>query len=289
MDVTGAVVGDVGEEPLSPTNQAAMAGAPAPVAPSAPPAAPSDDVQAQIEAQQQRQLELLSAIGEQGRGAQALGIPANTAALEAELRIVQGNIDRLRAEAEAAKTATEAAETARLESEDAARQSGFYVNLIESVIQDPKLEGVVGRIEGRVDPRGVGGAALFDEGEMNIIGKLEQLGGAAFLQAFESLKGGGQITQIEGEKATAAITRLNQRAVSPENYRAALEELRQVYANAQARARGQELPFPEINVEGASPATGGAQMPRITSDADYDALPSGAQFIDPDGVLRRKP
>jgi hypothetical protein len=256
MDATGAVVGDIGEEPISPTAQAAMAGAPTPVAPSAPPAAPSDDIQAQIEAEQQRQLELLAAINEQGRGAQALGIPANTAALEAELRIVQGNIDRLRSEAGAGEVAAKAAETARLESEDAARQSGYYVNLIESVIQDPKLEGIVGRIEGRVDPQGAFGAALFDEGEMNIIGKLEQLGGAAFLEAFESLKGGGQITEIEGQKATAAITRLGQRAVSPENYRAALEELRQVYANAQARARGQELPFPEINVEGAAPQNG---------------------------------
>jgi hypothetical protein len=146
------------------------------VAPSAPPAAPSNDIQAQIEAEQQRQLELLAAINEQGRGAQALGIPANTAALEAELRIVQGNIDRLRSEAGAGEVAAKAAETARLESEDAARQSGYYVNLIESVIQDPKLEGVVGRIEGRVDPQGAFGAALFDEGEMNIIGKLEQLG-----------------------------------------------------------------------------------------------------------------
>ena len=76
------------------------------------------------------------------------------------------------------------------------------------------------------------------------------------MQAFESLKGGGQITQIEGEKATAAITRIGERGVSPEAYRAALEELRQVYANAQARARGEELPFPEINVGQAAPATG---------------------------------
>jgi hypothetical protein len=218
--------------------------------------APTGDIDARIATEQQRQLELLSAISEQGRGSQALGIPANTAALEAELRIVQGNIDRLRSEAAAQGTATQEAETARLANEDDARQAGFYVNLIESVMQDPALEGVVGRIEGRADPMGAVGAALFDEAEMNVLSKIDQLGGAAFLQAFESLKGGGQITQIEGDKATQAITRLTRRAVSPENYRAALEELRQVYANAQARARGQELPFPEINVEGAAPQNG---------------------------------
>lgn len=37
----------------------------------------------------------------------------------------------------------------------------------------------------------------------------EQLGGKNFLQAFESLKGGGQITEVEGKKATDAIAALN--------------------------------------------------------------------------------
>lgn len=32
-----------------------------------------------------------------------------------------------------------------------------------------------------------------------------------------------------------------------------------------------------------------ANMSRVTTDADYDALPSGATFIDPNGVTRRKP
>jgi hypothetical protein len=34
---------------------------------------------------------------------------------------------------------------------------------------------------------------------------------------------------------------------------------------------------------------GSSRMRRVTSDADYNALPSGAEFIDPDGKLRRKP
>lgn len=55
--------------------------------------------------------------------------------------------------------------------------------------------------------------------------RAKQLEGQAFLQAFESLKGGGHITEIEGRKATEAIGRLDtsQRA---EDYRAALQELR---------------------------------------------------------------
>jgi hypothetical protein len=40
---------------------------------------------------------------------------------------------------------------------------------------------------------------------------------------------------------------------------------------------------------GGGGSDGGGQPRRITSDADFDALPSGAEFIDPDGVRRRKP
>lgn len=38
---------------------------------------------------------------------------------------------------------------------------------------------------------------------------LDQVKGGAFLQAYQSLRGGGQITEVEGKKATDAITRMN--------------------------------------------------------------------------------
>ena len=173
-------------------------------------------------------------------------------------RALESQRDRKLSEIETRTAAAIEADTARLAGEDKARQAGHYINIIESVMNDPALEGVVGYIEGQFDPQAGIGRRVFGEDERNVIAKLNQLGGAAFLQAFESLKGGGQITQIEGEKATEAITRIGERGVSPEAYRGALEELRQVYANAQARARGEELPFPEINVGQAAPATGGA-------------------------------
>jgi len=62
-----------------------------------------------------------------------------------------------------------------------------------------------------------------------------QLQGQAFLQAFESLKGGGQITEVEGQKAEAAIARLNS-AQSQEAYDAALRELRGTLEQARKRA-----------------------------------------------------
>jgi hypothetical protein len=86
--------------------------------------------------------------------------------------------------------------------------------------------------------------------------RVEQLQGQAFLQAFESLRGGGAITQIEGTKATDAIARLDA-SQSPEDYRAALNELKGILATAiqreQARMGGQQ-PAP-------APAPAAAQGP----------------------------
>lgn len=51
----------------------------------------------------------------------------------------------------------------------------------------------------------------------------EQLGGQVFLQAFNGLKGGGQITEVEGAKATNALIRL-QTAQSDKEFLDALED-----------------------------------------------------------------
>jgi len=51
----------------------------------------------------------------------------------------------------------------------------------------------------------------------------EEVTGQAFMQAYQILKGSGQITEIEGEKATAAITRMNLSQSEPEYKRAARE------------------------------------------------------------------
>lgn len=78
----------------------------------------------------------------------------------------------------------------------------------------------------------------------------EQIQGKAFLEAFNTLKGGGQITEKEGEKATEAITRLAQRKQSIAGAQAAIRDLRGVVgaavARAQSKARRDQAP------EGAS-------------------------------------
>lgn len=63
-----------------------------------------------------------------------------------------------------------------------------------------------------------------------------QLQGQSFLQAFESLKGGGQITEIEGKQATDAIARLQQTG-SEEGFLAALNDLEAVVRTGLQRAQ----------------------------------------------------
>ena len=68
---------------------------------------------------------------------------------------------------------------------------------------------------------------------------IDQIGGQAFLEAFESLKGGGQITEIEGQKATAAITRLGTQGIQPQAARQAAQELRDIVSRGVERAKAE--------------------------------------------------
>jgi hypothetical protein len=107
----------------------------------------------------------------------------------------------------------------------------------------------------------------------------------AFLDAFEALKGGGAITEKEGEKATAARTRMDL-AQSETEYMAAAREyqgvLKRGVENARARMQRSGGTAPTAATPEAS------ANPVIKSEAEYNALPSGATYIDPDGVSRRK-
>lgn len=59
--------------------------------------------------------------------------------------------------------------------------------------------------------------------EADFAARLEQIQGGAFLQAFESLRGGGQITETEGAKATSAYNRMSD-ATSEKEFRAAAKD-----------------------------------------------------------------
>jgi hypothetical protein len=119
-------------------------------------------------------------------------------------------------------------------------------------------------------------------------GILDQVKGNTFLQAFDSLRGAGAITETEGKAATAALTRLQTVAPSDKGYQSALDDtkrtLREILANARRRAGVEAVP--EANM---SPDIGVSRPPhQVNSKAEYDALPQGASYIAPDGSVRNK-
>jgi hypothetical protein len=86
----------------------------------------------------------------------------------------------------------------------------------------------------------------------DFMNRLDQLKGSSFLQAFETLKGGGQITEVEGQKATQAINRMNN-ATSEEEFMTAADELKGVISsgvrNIQKKANPSGMPNQVQNVE----------------------------------------
>ena len=110
-----------------------------------------------------------------------------------------------------------------------ASSTGAMIDSINGILDDPALESATGILS---MTQAIPGTPMYRFGT-----RVKQLQGQAFLQAFEGLKGGGQITEIEGTKATEAIGRLDS-AQSAEDYRGALNELKGILIDAINRPRG---------------------------------------------------
>jgi hypothetical protein len=104
------------------------------------------------------------------------------------------------------------------------------IGLIDTMLKHPGLDTAVGA-SSVWDPRNY--MAGTDATNFNVMRK--QLEGKAFLEAFESLKGAGQITEVEGTKATEAIARLST-AQSEDAYRSALTELKGILEQGKQRS-----------------------------------------------------
>ena len=98
------------------------------------------------------------------------------------------------------------------------------------------------------------GTSAYDFGR-----RLEQLQGVAFLQAFDSLRGAGAVSNREGEIAQAAIARIKA-GLSPSDLRKALDELRMIAEAAKEKglAAAQGRPAPAL--QEPSPQS---QQPRL--------------------------
>jgi hypothetical protein len=111
------------------------------------------------------------------------------------------------------------------------QKADYSIGLIDQMLAHPGLETAVG-LSGTLDPRNY--ISGTDATDFNV--RRKQLEGRAFLEAFDSLKGAGQITEIEGQKATEAIARLST-AQSEGSYKLALRELREILEVGKERAR----------------------------------------------------
>lgn len=138
---------------------------------------------------------------------------------------------------ESGKMMGEAQTQAKIDLPKVVAQGEETVKLVDDLLAAPGFKQAVGtsRVLG---VQNIPGTAAKD---FDI--RLDQLKGKQFLQAFESLKGGGQITEVEGRKATDAISRMNAAASEEEFTKAAREFqdiIRQGVERAKGRASGQQ-------------------------------------------------
>lgn len=153
-----------------------------------------------------------------------------------------------------------AAETAKAEGKNLGEARGALpqveasaneiLSSIDSLESDPYLDSMVGSVDSW--------RPNFSSDAARVQSKMDQIGGQSFLQAFNQLRGAGQITEVEGAKATAAMARLNA-AQNEQDYRAALRDLRGVVERAVTNARGR------ASGGGSVPAGGGVQRGTRTS------------------------
>lgn len=94
------------------------------------------------------------------------------------------------------------------------------LNLAKSVLDDPNLDNAVGVVQSRL-PDVV--AETLTPGVAGLRRKLEQMQGTAFIEAYQELKGGGAITEVEGLKAEQAFARLST-SQDEASFRAALRD-----------------------------------------------------------------
>lgn len=101
------------------------------------------------------------------------------------------------------------------------QNADFVMRTIDDAINDPGLSSVTGPLEGRAPAVSWGG------GKERAQSRLDQIQGQSFLLAYDKIRGAGQITEYESQRATAALNRLMTQSMSDEDYMATLNEFRQ--------------------------------------------------------------
>lgn len=155
--------------------------------------------------------------------------------------VLQGQIAGAKA---SGKELGEAGAKAKLDLPGAIDKANLASQQIDQLLTHPGFSSAVGAT---LKP-----GARFVDGtpEADFTKRLDQVKGGAFLQAFETLKGGGQITEMEGKKATEALSRMD-KAQSEKEFTAAAREFQGFIQKGVERAKG------KAGVAPSAPATNG--------------------------------
>jgi hypothetical protein len=141
-------------------------------------------------------------------------------------------------------------QTQRGKLETAIAMGENILGTVESIVGRPAVEGgaagiapnkdlpsILGMFQGRVAP-------LTQAGE-DLRTQIDQIGGRAFLEAFEALKGGGAISEVEGLKATQALARIS-RTQSPTAFIASFNEFADIVRLGIARSKSDLSALPRV-------------------------------------------
>jgi hypothetical protein len=124
------------------------------------------------------------------------------------------------------------------------------LGILERMKNHPGRAGSVGFVQGLLPSR--------SSDQVDFQSLVDQTKGQSFLQAYQMLKGGGQITEVEGIKAENAISRLGNQRLSDQDYLKAITDLEDVIKAGVARARLQANQAP-------------AGQPAPTGGTDYNS------------------
>lgn len=150
---------------------------------------------------------------------------------------VVATVDKNVGEVAAEKKLAEMSIEAQQELPATMARANSTVALIDEIINSGAIPNILGDIQGRVLPSTPGARAVIGQDGINLLQKISRLQGSVFLEAFQRLKGGGQITEIEGAKAEASMINLNNRFVDPSAYIGELKTLKNVVLEGQRLAK----------------------------------------------------
>lgn len=123
------------------------------------------------------------------------------------------------------------------------------ITLIDRIVANPALKEITGKFDS-MRPK-----LLLSQAGVDLVADFERIQGIIFMEAYQNLRGGGQITEVEGLKAEQAMANLD-RAQSEKAVIEALTDLREVIAAGIERAKGEAARLQNVEMAPDASAPG---------------------------------